>query len=473
MIPPQWRGRAMVCVPLEMVPVEAVARGYLAGSGLSDYRATGSVCGVALPEGLVDGDRLPEPIFTPATKADLGEHDENVSYDAVVATVGAPTAARLRELTLAIYERARDIAAARGIILADTKFEFGHDPVTGELVLGDEVLTPDSSRFWPADSWEPGHAQPSYDKQFVRDWLTSSRSGWDRAADEPPPTLPEDVVQPPEPATSRHMSGSPGFLLPTGWPELLNIVQDGGDSLTAERGARMTATASETPTVPSGAPLPPIFTTGRAAASTVRCAARPVRWLGRVRRSPARHSPTCRSAARPMCVPPSSARASAQRAWAARPVRERTAVRPQAARPVLARQDESWISSRPRTASRAATRSSRSRTSPTPRATTPALRARLLHAKRRTGLFPVLTSTHELHHPKGVVAIVSPWNYPLALGVGDTIPALIAGNAVVQKPDNQTALTALWALSLAREAGLPDGRVADRARPRLDDRRRR
>ena len=194
-IPPQWRGRAMVCVPLQMVPVEAVARGYLAGSGLTDYMATGAVCGVALPAGLVDGDRLPEPIFTPATKADLGEHDENVSYDAIVATVGAQTAARLRELTLAIYARARDIAAERGILLADTKFEFGHDPVTGELVLGDEVLTPDSSRFWPAGSWEPGHAQPSYDKQFVRDWLTSPASGWDRAADGPPPTLPDDVVQ--------------------------------------------------------------------------------------------------------------------------------------------------------------------------------------------------------------------------------------------------------------------------------------
>ena len=193
-IPTQWRGRAMVCVPLDMVPVEAVARGYLAGSGLSDYQATGAVCGVPLPPGLVDGDKLPEPIFTPATKADLGEHDENVSYEAVVATVGEQTAARVRELTLAIYARAADIAAERGILLADTKFEFGHDPVTGELVLGDEVLTPDSSRFWPADEWEPGHAQPSYDKQYVRDWLTSAASGWDRAADQPPPALPDEVV---------------------------------------------------------------------------------------------------------------------------------------------------------------------------------------------------------------------------------------------------------------------------------------
>jgi phosphoribosylaminoimidazole-succinocarboxamide synthase len=193
-IPAQWRGRAMVCRPLQMVPVEAVARGYLTGSGLLDYRATGAVCGVALPPGLVDGDRLAEPIFTPAAKAQLGEHDENVDYDTVAATVGAETAARLRELTLAIYRRASDIAAERGILLADTKFEFGHDPDSGELVLGDEVLTPDSSRFWPADSWQPGRAQPSFDKQYVRDWLLSPASGWDRAADAPPPPLPDDVV---------------------------------------------------------------------------------------------------------------------------------------------------------------------------------------------------------------------------------------------------------------------------------------
>jgi phosphoribosylaminoimidazole-succinocarboxamide synthase len=142
----------------------------------------------------MDGDRLAEPIFTPAAKAQLGEHDENVDYDTVAATVGAGTAARLRELTLAIYRRASDIAAERGILLADTKFEFGHDPQSGELVLGDEVLTPDSSRFWPAESWQPGRAQPSFDKQYVRDWLLSPASGWDRAADAPPPPLPDDVV---------------------------------------------------------------------------------------------------------------------------------------------------------------------------------------------------------------------------------------------------------------------------------------
>jgi len=193
-IPAQWRGRAMLCRPLQMVPVEAVARGYLTGSGLLDYRANGAVCGVELPAGLVDGDRLPEPIFTPAAKAELGEHDENVSYQAVVDTVGAETAERLRELTLRIYRHAAEIAAERGILLADTKFEFGRDPAGGELVLGDEVLTPDSSRFWPADSWRPGGAQPSFDKQYVRDWLQSPESGWDRASEQPPPALPEHVV---------------------------------------------------------------------------------------------------------------------------------------------------------------------------------------------------------------------------------------------------------------------------------------
>ncbi len=193
-IPAPWRGRAMVCTTLDMVPVEAVARGYLAGSGWIDYQRTGAVCGVELPGGLVDADRLPEPIFTPATKAELGEHDENVSYDAVVATVGEETARELRDLTLRIYARAAELAAARGIILADTKLEFGRDPHTGALVLGDEVLTPDSSRFWPADDWQPGRAQHAFDKQFVRDWLLSAQSGWDRASGVEPPPLPPDVV---------------------------------------------------------------------------------------------------------------------------------------------------------------------------------------------------------------------------------------------------------------------------------------
>ncbi len=194
LIPNEWRGRAMICTPLRMVPVEAVARGYLTGSGLLDYQRSGAVCGVPLPAGLVDGDELPAPIFTPATKADLGEHDENVSFETVAATVGIETAERLRDLTLAIYAAAAEIAAERGIILADTKLEFGHD-AAGEIVLGDEVLTPDSSRFWPADDWRPGRAQPSFDKQFVRNWLTSPAAGWDRASGAAPPPLPADVVE--------------------------------------------------------------------------------------------------------------------------------------------------------------------------------------------------------------------------------------------------------------------------------------
>ncbi|MDN4480377.1 phosphoribosylaminoimidazolesuccinocarboxamide synthase [Demequina muriae] len=193
-VPDEVAGRAMVCRRLDMFPVECVARGYLTGSGLAEYRETGTVCGIALPEGLVDGSRLPEPIFTPATKADVGEHDENVSFEAVVESVGRADAETLRDLTLAIYTRAHEVAAAKGIILADTKVEFGRD-ADGTIVLGDEVLTPDSSRFWPADTWEPGRSQPSFDKQFVRDWLTSPESGWDKGGDAPPPALPDDVVE--------------------------------------------------------------------------------------------------------------------------------------------------------------------------------------------------------------------------------------------------------------------------------------
>jgi phosphoribosylaminoimidazole-succinocarboxamide synthase len=193
-VPDAVRGRAVVCARLDMFPVECVARGYLTGSGLADYRASGEVCGIALPGGLEDGSRLPEPIFTPATKAALGDHDENVSYDVVVAEVGADDAAALRGLTLEVYARAEQIARGRGIILADTKLEFGRGEAGG-IVLADEVLTPDSSRFWPADDWRPGRAQPSYDKQIVRDWLTSDESGWDRASGEPPPPLPAHVVE--------------------------------------------------------------------------------------------------------------------------------------------------------------------------------------------------------------------------------------------------------------------------------------
>ncbi|MDH6226170.1 MULTISPECIES: phosphoribosylaminoimidazolesuccinocarboxamide synthase [Streptomyces] len=191
--PEDWAGRTLVCKNLEMVPVECVARGYLTGSGLLEYRESRTVCGLALPEGLVDGSELPAPIFTPATKAEVGEHDENVSYEEVARKVGADVAARLRQTTLAVYGRARDVARDRGIVLADTKFEFGFDG--DRLVIADEVLTPDSSRFWPADAWEPGRAQPSYDKQFVRDWLTSDASGWDRRSEQPPPALPQEIVE--------------------------------------------------------------------------------------------------------------------------------------------------------------------------------------------------------------------------------------------------------------------------------------
>jgi len=193
-IPDAVQGRAMVVKRLAMFPVECVARGYLTGSGLAEYTTSGEVCGVPLPGGLVDGSRLPEPIFTPATKAEVGEHDENVSIDAVAAQIGREDAEALRDLTLAVYSRAHEIARSKGIILADTKFEFGRD-AAGAITLADEVLTPDSSRFWPADEWEPGHAQASFDKQFVRDWLTSPASGWDKNGDTPPPALPPEVVE--------------------------------------------------------------------------------------------------------------------------------------------------------------------------------------------------------------------------------------------------------------------------------------
>jgi phosphoribosylaminoimidazole-succinocarboxamide synthase len=194
-VPAGVLGRAMVCRRLDMFPVECVVRGYLTGSGLAEYRANGAVTGIPLPEGLVDGSRLPEPIFTPATKAEVGEHDENVSIDVVADRLGRERAEELRDLTLAVYSRAEQVARERGVILADTKLEFGLDPTTGAVTLGDEVLTPDSSRFWPVDGWQPGRAQPSFDKQFVRDWLTSDAAGWDRAADTTPPSLPADVVE--------------------------------------------------------------------------------------------------------------------------------------------------------------------------------------------------------------------------------------------------------------------------------------
>lgn len=189
-VPEEVAGRAVIARSLEMFPIECVARGYLTGSGLVEYRESATVCGIALPAGLVDGSRLPEPIFTPATKAEVGDHDENVSFEVVVSKIGEADATELRRLTLAIYEAADEISRAAGIILADTKFEFGR--AEGRIFIGDEVLTPDSSRFWPFETWVPGGAQPSFDKQFLRDWLVSS--GWDRNGEEPPPELPEDVV---------------------------------------------------------------------------------------------------------------------------------------------------------------------------------------------------------------------------------------------------------------------------------------
>ena len=193
-VPEAVAGRAMICRRLEMYPVECIARGYLTGSGLAEYKKTGEVTGIPLPEGLVDGSRLPETIFTPSTKAEQGEHDENVPFEGVVKLVGPEVAAQLRDLTLAVYGRAEEIARERGVILADTKFEFGADEA-GTITLADEILTPDSSRFWPADECEPGHAQPSFDKQYVRDWLTSPDSGWDRSSNTQPPALPDEVVR--------------------------------------------------------------------------------------------------------------------------------------------------------------------------------------------------------------------------------------------------------------------------------------
>lgn len=192
-IPAEFAGRAMACMPLEMVPVECVARGYLTGSGLADYRRDGAVCGVRLPPGLGDGSRLPEPIFTPASKAPRGGHDQNITGAEVSALVGAEAAAELERLSLRVYQRGASLAAERGIIVADTKLEFGYD-ASAALRLADEVLTPDSSRFWPAESWQPGRAQVAFDKQYVRDWLTSPASGWDRDGGQPPPPLPSDVV---------------------------------------------------------------------------------------------------------------------------------------------------------------------------------------------------------------------------------------------------------------------------------------
>ena len=192
-VPAEVAGRAVLVRRLEMLPVECVARAYLTGGGLREYQADGLVSGLRLPEGLVDGSRLPEPVFTASTKAPVGEHDLPMPYADVERELGPELAARARDLTVQIMKRGNEIAADRGILIADTKVEFGVSD--GQLVLADEVLTPDSSRFWPADVWEPGHTQPSFDKEFVREWLTSAASGWDKASGVAPPALPAEVVE--------------------------------------------------------------------------------------------------------------------------------------------------------------------------------------------------------------------------------------------------------------------------------------
>jgi phosphoribosylaminoimidazole-succinocarboxamide synthase len=191
-VPDEVRGRAMLVERLEMFPVECVVRGYITGSGWKDYQRTGAVCGIELPSGLRESEQLPEPIFTPATKADVGDHDENIDFDRAAEVLGDRTALEeLRRISIELYKFAADHARERGIILADTKFEFGRDSESGRIVIGDEVLTPDSSRFWPADGYAPGTSQPSFDKQYVRDW--ASGSGWDKTP--PAPALPEDVIE--------------------------------------------------------------------------------------------------------------------------------------------------------------------------------------------------------------------------------------------------------------------------------------
>jgi len=188
-VPTEVEGRAVVAKSLTMFPIECVARGYLTGSGWVEYQKSQTVCGIQLPTGLSDGSKLPEPIFTPATKADIGDHDENIDFQRAAQIVGLADAEKLRDLTLALYSKAHDYAATRGIILADTKFEFGRDE-SGNICLGDEALTPDSSRFWSADEWKPGGSQPSFDKQYLRDYLLSS--DWDRNST--PPVLPDEII---------------------------------------------------------------------------------------------------------------------------------------------------------------------------------------------------------------------------------------------------------------------------------------
>ncbi|MGV0905486.1 phosphoribosylaminoimidazolesuccinocarboxamide synthase [Mycobacterium novum] len=192
-VPEEVLGRALVVHELQMMPIECVARGYLTGSGLLDYQRSGSVCGIPLPPGLVEASKFANPLFTPATKAEIGEHDENISFARVIDLVGPVRAGQLRDRTLQVYLQAADHALTKGIIIADTKFEFGVDE-HGNLLLADEVFTPDSSRYWPADHYQAGVVQESFDKQFVRNWLTGPGSGWDRAGTEPPPPLPDEII---------------------------------------------------------------------------------------------------------------------------------------------------------------------------------------------------------------------------------------------------------------------------------------
>ena len=193
-IPAEVLGRALVVRRLDMMPVECIARGYLTGSGLLDYQRTGAVCGIELPPGLVEASKFAEPLFTPATKAEFGAHDENISFERTAELVGQSRAEQLRDLTLKTYRHAAHYTLSKGIIIADTKFEFGSD-ADGRLVLADEVFTPDSSRYWPADTYAQGSVQPSFDKQFVRNWLTGPESGWDRDGSQPPPPLPAQIVE--------------------------------------------------------------------------------------------------------------------------------------------------------------------------------------------------------------------------------------------------------------------------------------
>ncbi|MEJ6649050.1 MAG: phosphoribosylaminoimidazolesuccinocarboxamide synthase [Burkholderiales bacterium] len=186
----RFNGNSMLCKKLEMLPIECIVRGYITGSGWASYQENGTVCGIRLPEGLVESDKLPEPIYTPSTKADLGDHDENIAFESVVEKIGQNYASRIREVSCKLYEEAAIYALERGIIIADTKFEFGTDSAV-ELYLIDEALTSDSSRFWPQDKYAVGASPPSFDKQFVRDWLEST--GWDKQS--PPPCLPEDIAQ--------------------------------------------------------------------------------------------------------------------------------------------------------------------------------------------------------------------------------------------------------------------------------------